>query len=398
MLFTDRQKYFGTVVDTVKRAVSIKIYIRIRTYKSSPEVGHVYLVATGYHQRERIDMDICVHVKDWIDADSRLKEVSNENQDKNLLIDNYIANVTAIRTNFRLENKILTPALLRRELKDGLVRLNFTAFFKHAIEEEKTNIHDNTYDKHVTVYNKFAEFRSEVMFAELELKLFNNTFRKWLKDNKRNAQTTINSNLIVVKKYLHIAVKSGIKLKFDVEDVYGGNTNGNRTYLSPEELKNVFKFFRLDFINDSTKLITGYFLFACMTGLRIGDLQAIERADLEHNDLSLIVSKTSADQNMVLNMTAREILKECELLFVKKFSEKHLNEEIKKVMVLCKIRKHVTIHVARHTFATCFLRAGGTVHHLQKLLKHKDIKTTMVYVHILEIEANQEVFKMDNLF
>jgi site-specific recombinase XerD len=48
------------------------------------------------------------------------------------------------------------------------------------------------------------------------------------------------------------------------------------------------------------------------------------------------------------------------------------------------IKKTVSFHVARHTFATTFLRIGGTVEVLQKLLGHSKLETTMEYIHIME--------------
>jgi site-specific recombinase XerD len=67
-------------------------------------------------------------------------------------------------------------------------------------------------------------------------------------------------------------------------------------------------------------------------------------------------------------------------------------------MAILKIQKKVSFHVARHTFATSFLRAGGQVEKLQKLLGHSDIKQTMIYVHIVQADANAEIFLLDNLF
>ena len=39
-------------------------------------------------------------------------------------------------------------------------------------------------------------------------------------------------------------------------------------------------------------------------------------------------------------------------------------------------------HTLRHTFATMYLRAGGGIRHLQAILGHQDIETTMLYVHL----------------
>ena len=55
---------------------------------------------------------------------------------------------------------------------------------------------------------------------------------------------------------------------------------------------------------------------------------------------------------------------------------------MKDIAIASGIRKNLTMHVARHTFATEYLRRGGHVHVLKELMGHSKINTTMIYVHV----------------
>ncbi len=351
-------------------------------YKNKDGKFPLYLNLYIHSQRKRIPVDIFLMEKDW---DKKKQQVKNQElADYNLLINEIKAQINKIEIQFRLSNQTLTVDKCAELIKRPDLSINFISFMEYEIDLK--SMEPGTVRNHKAIHAKLKEYKSVLLFADLN-EVFIQKYRKYLLYTKNNAEVTIDSNIKAIKHYIKIAKKRGIIVNIDTDEIKIKQHRSHRTNLSLLEVEKLSKYYFSDFIPDHHKKTLGYFLFNCMTGQRIEDLLRMKREDLNSDFFNFWNQKSKKQQILMTNDTCKKILENDPRLFIDKITAKTVNETIKKIASFLGIRKHLSAHVARHTFATNYLRQGGKVENLQILLGHSKIETTMIYVHIVESEV-----------
>jgi len=70
---------------------------------------------------------------------------------------------------------------------------------------------------------------------------------------------------------------------------------------------------------------------------------------------------------------------------------------LKRAVARAKIKKNVTLHTLRHSYATHLLESGVNLRYIQDLLGHNSPKTTMIYTHVSSKKISEIRSPMDDL-
>lgn len=143
-----------------------------------------------------------------------------------------------------------------------------------------------------------------------------------------------------------------------------------------------------------SEYMRGIFLFSCFTGLRLSDIKTLKWGDVkeDENGVKTIrkrMIKTGGIVEFPMSENAVNLLpmsrkKDGELVFASTYHTFIYNFWVRKLAELAGIRKHLTFHCARHTFATMLITKGADLYTVSKLLGHAEIKSTEVYAKVVK--------------
>ncbi|WP_442915896.1 site-specific tyrosine recombinase XerD [Leptospira sp. GIMC2001] len=272
---------------------------------------------------------------------------------------------------------------------------NFTEYLTVEKGLSDNSVHSYGYD-----LNKFAVFLEKEHIDFLEVKA-NDIMRFLAEEKKRKISSKTLAREVVAIRQFYKFLKEENKLDFNpTEKIETPEVNRSiPDYLTQEEIEELFKSIREDNIYELRDKCIFELLYS--SGLRISEACNLKIADIDLLGMTLTVEGKGGRQRLVpfgeksleimkkyLAESRPEILKKrlCDYIFVSKkgsfINRKSVWRLLNHYIERTGIKKKVTPHTLRHSFATHLIENHADLKAVQELLGHIDISTTQIYTHM----------------
>ena len=244
--------------------------------------------------------------------------------------------------------------------------------------------------------------REDLFLRELNLN-FIQSFHTFLRTDKGMAQNSSTKHLKLLKKILNLAiVNSHINInpfatyKVEREPV-------EIDFLDEEELRKIINF---DTPIPRFERAKDMFLFGCFTGLSYIDIKTLTAEHFEKDGTGRIWIKKRRVKTGVLSRIP--LLPIAKLILDKyKGGERLLpiqdpadiNKYLKDIAILCNIKKRITFHTSRHTFASTVTLANNiSLEVVSKMLGHTNTRMTTQYAKLIDRCIGEQMDKLMDTF
>ncbi len=394
----------------------VKILFLLRTSKKRKN-GNCPIYVRVTHKSERIELatGLFAKVDLWNAVNQQVDGRSADVNSINNRIRKIYSNV--LDTYYRLEtiHNDFSIDDLKSELT-GVSRVHtlfelFDYYIKTIADQLGAGFSAGTLKHYKTSKNRLKEFvkkkykKDDLNILDVNYS-FISDFDTYLKKQYGNNLNTVWGYHKHLKKILNIAISLDYVLKNPYLKFKVKKQETKREYLTLDELKTIsakeIDIKRLSIVRD-------IFLFACYTGLSYVDMAKLNpdhiQQGVDGGDWIVIDrTKTTTECRIPLLDVPREILERykdypvCENkgLLLPILTNQRMNSYLKELADICHIKKNLTMHVARHSFATSVtLNNGIPIETVSKMLGHTSIKTTQIYAKIVDEKISKDMKKLN---
>jgi integrase len=391
---------------------SILIWINASRAKNNEAV--LFARITVNQKRVNISLKRKVPVESWDKSKSKIKGNSQEARVINNYIDQTQSALFKAYQDLVTERKLITAEAIKARFL-GTDQQYYS--LQNIIDYHNTNfahkLSKATLGLYVTTQTYLMEFvlkeykTSDIYLRDLNYSFvvqFDNFLRgyKLSRNKKRIGNNTIIKHIQRLRKMVTMAFHMEWIDRDPFVKYKPSFIKKEREFLSKEELESIENYStdieRLDLVKD-------LFIFSSYTGIAYVDIMKLKKDNII---LGIDGNKWIITKRQKTNTPVKvPILDQAQYLIDKyknnvraavtntlfpSLSNQKLNSYLKEIADACKIKKNLTFHMARHTFATTVTLTNGVpIETVSKILGHTKIATTQIYARVIERKVSDDM-------
>ncbi|GHV51683.1 tyrosine recombinase [Bacteroidia bacterium] len=359
-----------------------------------------------------------IQVPLWTQEKERAIGKDRNSVELNHYIDALRVRFYQIYQDLELEGKLMSArAIVNRYLGNDETNKTLYNVFKYhnnncrkLIGTDYVEITIRRYDnclKYLMELLKRTYNQDDILLREVNGELVRN-FELYLKTEKGCAQNTVIRYMKCFKKVINLAIANEWIIKNPFAGIKFHEVEVNKEFLTQIELN---KLIEKDFKIQRLELVRDIFVFCAFTGLAFIDVYNLRPEHLsEDNNGNLWIMKTREKTNNMCNIPLLSVPKQ----ILEKYKDnpyciekgvllpvmcnQKMNSYLKEIADFCSIKKNLTTHVARHTFASVIALANNvSLPNVAKMLGHSSTRMTQHYAKVLDSSIMRDMANVEKV-
>ena len=389
--------------------------------RAKNDQASIYARITVNGKRATISLKRKVLVSDWDVHKNRARGTNQKSRILNSYLDETYNHLFKCYRDLMNEHKLITAQVVKaRYFGNDENNRSITDIINYHNEDMVNKLKWGTQKNYYTTQSYISKFLSkfykttDLYLRELDYH-FIIKFEKYLRGyvpedhQKPMGNNTVMKHIERFRKLINLSHKLGWTARDPFISFKAKFIKNERGFLSLEELQEIenkqFSIHRLELVKD-------LFVFSCYTSLSYIDVIHLTADNIcigIDGELWIYYKreKTTKPIRIPLLPKAMQIVEKYKSnrksisqgSIFPKISNQKLNSYLKEIADVCGIKKNLTFHIARHTFATTVTLSNGMpIETVSKLLGHSRISTTQIYAKVIERKVSDDMQKLRTQF
>lgn len=398
----------------MKTNITFSILIWINSSRAKDNEAEIFARVTVNQRRVNISLKKKVNIDSWDKAKSRVKGTGQDARILNGYIEQSQAALFQAYQDLKAERKMITAeAVKSRFLGTDQQHYSLQNIIDYHNDNHAHKLHKATLGLYKTTQSYLLEFvKKEFGTSDIYLRDLNYSFvikfDNFLRAYKlsRNKKRILGNTIIKHIQRLRKMVTMAFHIEWIDRDPFVKYKpvfeKSEREYLSQAELQNIENY-ETDI--ERLNIVKDLFIFSCYTGIAYVDVMKLTKDNvlLGIDGGQWIITKRTKTNTPVkipiLDTTQQLIDKyknniraQVTGTLLPTLSNQKLNSYLKEIADGCKMKKNLTFHMARHTFATTVTLTNGVpIETVSKLLGHTKLSTTQIYAKVIERKVSDDM-------